>query len=375
MTEAGPVPQRGSGPVFSGAADAGRRRRARGVWRSRAADRHLRIQRVRHVSAPAPSRGIAGARGGDRRRSALARSRTARGSRRGICRRQRHPPCSADDLRAWQRRAHRHARRRFATLRCAPASACCWSNIPGTAGPTGKPSEASRHRGARRRVRLGDGATARSTRARIIGYGRSLGGGAIAQLAARRPLAALVLESTFDNFDEVVTAYGVPRWLLINQFDTRAVLARYAGRCWSCTAHATGTFPMRATRSAAGSRRAPCNAAPRNLRPQRLPARNGSWYSVSWPRTAYVANRLRRAAHEQHHLLLEPASCIAAAGARWFARRMRPRRNRRRRRAPRPQRPPNRQAGQGESKRKCSATSKRRSRRRRTRATSRSRPQ
>jgi hypothetical protein len=32
-----------------------------------------------------------------------------------------------------------------------------------------------------------------------VGYGRSLGGGAIAQLAARRPLAALVLESTFRN--------------------------------------------------------------------------------------------------------------------------------------------------------------------------------
>src|SRR3954470_22139000 len=31
---------------------------------------------------------------------------------------------------------------------------------------------------------------------RVVGYGRSLGGGAIAQLAARRPVAALVLEST-----------------------------------------------------------------------------------------------------------------------------------------------------------------------------------
>jgi fermentation-respiration switch protein FrsA (DUF1100 family) len=64
---------------------------------------------------------------------------------------------------------------------------------------------------------------------RIIGQGRSLGGGAIAQLAARRPLAALVLESTFENFDEVVMGYGVPRWLLINHFDTRAVLSRYPG--------------------------------------------------------------------------------------------------------------------------------------------------
>jgi fermentation-respiration switch protein FrsA (DUF1100 family) len=64
---------------------------------------------------------------------------------------------------------------------------------------------------------------------RIAGYGRSLGGGAIAQLAARRELAALVLESTFYNFEEVVTAYGVPRMLLINHFDTGAVVRQYPG--------------------------------------------------------------------------------------------------------------------------------------------------
>jgi fermentation-respiration switch protein FrsA (DUF1100 family) len=64
---------------------------------------------------------------------------------------------------------------------------------------------------------------------RIAGYGRSLGGGAIAQLAARRRLAALVLESTFYNFEDVVSAYGVPRMLLINHFDTGAVVRQYPG--------------------------------------------------------------------------------------------------------------------------------------------------
>jgi hypothetical protein len=64
---------------------------------------------------------------------------------------------------------------------------------------------------------------------RIAGYGRSLGGGAIAQLAAHRPLAALVLESTFENFADVVSGFGVPRPLLINHFNTRAVLERYPG--------------------------------------------------------------------------------------------------------------------------------------------------
>jgi fermentation-respiration switch protein FrsA (DUF1100 family) len=64
---------------------------------------------------------------------------------------------------------------------------------------------------------------------RIVGYGRSLGGGAIAQLAARRKLAALIFESTFYNFEDVVTAYGVPRMLLINHFDTGAVVRAYPG--------------------------------------------------------------------------------------------------------------------------------------------------
>jgi uncharacterized protein len=64
---------------------------------------------------------------------------------------------------------------------------------------------------------------------RIAGYGRSLGGGGIVQLAARRPLAALVLESTFESLEDVVTGYGVPHWLLLNHFDSRAVVAVYPG--------------------------------------------------------------------------------------------------------------------------------------------------
>ena len=70
-------------------------------------------------------------------------------------------------------------------------------------------------------------ADARVDATRIIGHGRSLGGGAIAQLAARRPLAALVLESTFTSVTDMVRELGVPDWLIIERFDTRAVLSRY----------------------------------------------------------------------------------------------------------------------------------------------------
>lgn len=64
---------------------------------------------------------------------------------------------------------------------------------------------------------------------RVVGYGRSLGGGAIAQLAARRPVAALVLESTFSSLTDIIRRYYVPDWLIRYRFDTRAVLATYGG--------------------------------------------------------------------------------------------------------------------------------------------------
>jgi fermentation-respiration switch protein FrsA (DUF1100 family) len=78
---------------------------------------------------------------------------------------------------------------------------------------------------------------------RIAGYGRSLGGGAIAQLAARRPLAALVLESTFVNLEDVVMAYGVPRVLLLYHFDTAAVLRDYPGPVLLLHGTADRVFP------------------------------------------------------------------------------------------------------------------------------------
>jgi fermentation-respiration switch protein FrsA (DUF1100 family) len=79
---------------------------------------------------------------------------------------------------------------------------------------------------------------------RIIGYGRSLGGGAVAQLAARRPLAALVLESTFASIGEMVRAKGIPGWLVVNEFDTRAVLAKYSGPVLILHGTRDQTFPV-----------------------------------------------------------------------------------------------------------------------------------
>jgi pimeloyl-ACP methyl ester carboxylesterase len=115
----------------------------------------------------------------------------------------------------------------FATLRAAGVGVL-QVEYPGYGRSEGSPSDESL---TAAHVAAYDWAAAdpRIDARRILGYGRSLGGGAIAQLAAHRPLAALVLESTFANFEEVVMAYGVPRYLLINRFDTRSVLAKYDG--------------------------------------------------------------------------------------------------------------------------------------------------
>ena len=58
---------------------------------------------------------------------------------------------------------------------------------------------------------------------RIVAYGRSIGGGAACALAARRPVAALVLESTFTTVGDVVP--WVPGALLFDRFDNLAVVA------------------------------------------------------------------------------------------------------------------------------------------------------
>ena len=63
----------------------------------------------------------------------------------------------------------------------------------------------------------------------IVGYGRSLGGGAICQLAANRPLAAIILESTFSSVAALARPMGVPGWLVRDPFDNLSVLQEYGG--------------------------------------------------------------------------------------------------------------------------------------------------
>jgi pimeloyl-ACP methyl ester carboxylesterase len=68
---------------------------------------------------------------------------------------------------------------------------------------------------------------------RIVGWGRSLGGGAVCALASERPLAALVLESTFVSAVSMAERLGLPaalaRLLVRDRFDNLGVLRRFAG--------------------------------------------------------------------------------------------------------------------------------------------------
>ena len=59
---------------------------------------------------------------------------------------------------------------------------------------------------------------------RIVAYGRSLGGAAVCELAAARPVAALILESTFTSMADLLPWF-VPRTLLLDPFDSMAVIA------------------------------------------------------------------------------------------------------------------------------------------------------
>jgi fermentation-respiration switch protein FrsA (DUF1100 family) len=64
---------------------------------------------------------------------------------------------------------------------------------------------------------------------RVVVYGRSLGGGAACQLVRHRPVAALVLESTFTSVRSFAHRYGLPGFLIPDPFDNLSVVRSYTG--------------------------------------------------------------------------------------------------------------------------------------------------
>ena len=64
---------------------------------------------------------------------------------------------------------------------------------------------------------------------RILAWGRSLGGGAATDLALARPVAGLLLDSTFVSVARMARRYLAPPFLIRNAFDNRAALRDFAG--------------------------------------------------------------------------------------------------------------------------------------------------
>lgn len=59
---------------------------------------------------------------------------------------------------------------------------------------------------------------------RVAVYGRSIGGGAAALIAAQRPVAALILESTFSSLSTLVAEKGYPAFLLRDRYDNLKIV-------------------------------------------------------------------------------------------------------------------------------------------------------
>jgi hypothetical protein len=64
---------------------------------------------------------------------------------------------------------------------------------------------------------------------RIVLFGRSLGGGAVCDLAQKRPSAALILMSCFESVRAFAVRYLAPAFLIRDPFDNLSAVRRYRG--------------------------------------------------------------------------------------------------------------------------------------------------
>jgi pimeloyl-ACP methyl ester carboxylesterase len=99
---------------------------------------------------------------------------------------------------------------------------------PGYGRSSGTPSE---HSITRTLVAAYDWAIAQPTidPERVVGYGRSLGGGVICALARERALAAMILESTFTSVPDTSEHFGLPGFLFRSRFDSLDTVRSFPG--------------------------------------------------------------------------------------------------------------------------------------------------
>lgn len=99
---------------------------------------------------------------------------------------------------------------------------------PGYGRSSGTPSEESINEAARAAYDWAQ-ADSRIDARRIVPYGRSLGGGAAARLAADRKTPALILESSFTSVVDFAGRFLAPAFLVRDRFDSLDALSSYRG--------------------------------------------------------------------------------------------------------------------------------------------------
>jgi len=128
-----------------------------------------------------------------------------------------------------------------------PVQAWGWAVLlleyPGYGRAAGRPSQAT----IRRAMLAAYDWAAQEPRidsTRIVAYGRSLGGGAAAYLAAGRPITGLILESSFTSIRPLAAKYLVPGWLVRDPFDNLLALQGYRGPLLVLHGAADGLVPI-----------------------------------------------------------------------------------------------------------------------------------
>ena len=80
---------------------------------------------------------------------------------------------------------------------------------------------------------------------RIVFHGRSIGCGALASLARHRTPAAMILQSSFTSAAALAKRYLVPRFMVRDPFDVRAVIGQYQKPVLLLHGKADGVIPAR----------------------------------------------------------------------------------------------------------------------------------
>ena len=132
---------------------------------------------------------------------------------------------------------------------------------PGYGRSAGRPSEKTIRRTFRAAYDWA-AAEGRVDPSRIVGYGRSLGGGAVAALSRDRSLAAVILESSFTSTRPFARRFGAPGFLVRDLFDNVSAVQAFEGPILIIHGADDEIIPVQHGRTLAGIHGAPIHELP-----------------------------------------------------------------------------------------------------------------